>query len=348
MTSNLYEQGYYETGTASVVEGQTIVNGHGTAWSQIVRPADDFGKHVGRPMPIESVDSDTQITLAFPWPGPSQTAAPYRISFTPYHVAYRQALHEVGQLLANGNLSALAGLEGLRGKFPVFAGAGAMELCSLAEYAGDVVGPSAAKNGNIALFDGNTGKQIKEGGTLGSAAFEPASVFATSEQGAKADSAVQPADLGSAALVPVSDFATAAQGARAGAAYLPENIVGSVSQSAGVPTGAVLEYGSNANGDYIRYADGTQICWLETEGKIGINRAYSKLFLGVYDWSFPAIFASIPAVNCSNFKWGTSASWGTVGAISNSSAQLRGLDILSRAPRAGTQISATAIGRWLV
>ncbi len=42
--------------------------------------------------------------------------------------------------------------------------------------------------------------------------------------------------------------------------YSRKNILGTVSQSAGTPTGAVIERGSNANGDYVRLADGTQIC----------------------------------------------------------------------------------------
>jgi len=45
--------------------------------------------------------------------------------------------------------------------------------------------------------------------------------------------------------------------------YSPKNILGTVSQSAGTPTGAVIERGSNANGEYIRFADGTQICTRE-------------------------------------------------------------------------------------
>ncbi|MBN7760269.1 hypothetical protein JYP52_03915 [Nitratireductor aquibiodomus] len=165
MAGNLYEQGYYETGSASVTQGQTVVTGQGTAWSQIVRPADDFGKHVGMPVPIASVDSDTQITLAYPWPGPTQAAAPYRVTFTPYHVAYRQALQEIGQLLSSGNVSALAGLVGASGKFPVFDGAGSMVLEDLSNYAGtgDVKGPASATDNNVALFDGTTGKIIKDG-----------------------------------------------------------------------------------------------------------------------------------------------------------------------------------------
>lgn len=43
--------------------------------------------------------------------------------------------------------------------------------------------------------------------------------------------------------------------------YQKSNILGTVSQSSGVPTGAIIEKGSNGNGEYVRYADGTQITW---------------------------------------------------------------------------------------
>ena len=43
--------------------------------------------------------------------------------------------------------------------------------------------------------------------------------------------------------------------------YDQTTVVGTVSEDgSGSPTGAVIERGSNANGDYIRFADGTQIC----------------------------------------------------------------------------------------
>jgi len=41
--------------------------------------------------------------------------------------------------------------------------------------------------------------------------------------------------------------------------YHTGNVIGTVSQSGGVPTGAIIERGSNANGEYVRLADGTQI-----------------------------------------------------------------------------------------
>ena len=48
--------------------------------------------------------------------------------------------------------------------------------------------------------------------------------------------------------------------------YGRTNILGTVSQSGGVPTGAVIERDSNANGEFVRFADGTQICTRDIEG----------------------------------------------------------------------------------
>lgn len=126
------------------------------------------------------------------------------------------------------------------------------------------------------------------------------------------------------------------------------NILGTVSQSGGVPTGAVVERGSNANGEYVRFADGTQICSMSISvTDQAIDTAYGALFQGTRTWSFPAAFAAAPAVSCGLFKWGSGASWsGTGGSASTSTATLRGWDTLSRPTGTATAISATAIGRW--
>ena len=44
---------------------------------------------------------------------------------------------------------------------------------------GDVVGPASATDGAVALFDGATGKLLKVGGTLGTAAFTPSTNYLT-------------------------------------------------------------------------------------------------------------------------------------------------------------------------
>jgi len=71
-------------------------------------------------------------------------------------------------------------------------------------------------------------------------------------------------------------------------AFRRGNILGTVSQSGGVPTGAIIERGINANGEYVRYADGTQICTFTTTiTTVASTRA-------ACDWHFPAKFAVEP------------------------------------------------------
>ncbi|WP_298187841.1 hypothetical protein [uncultured Pseudomonas sp.] len=65
--------------------------------------------------------------------------------------------------------------------------------------------------------------------------------------------------------------------------------VGTVSQLAGVPTGAIIERGSNANGSYVRYADGTQIC-------AALTPSMSASTTGVRTETFPAVFIATPFV----------------------------------------------------
>ena len=64
------------------------------------------------------------------------------------------------------------------------------------------------------------------------------------------------------------------------------NILGTVSQEAGVPTGAVIERGSNANGQFVRFADGTQLCWRTlTLPRVAVDAIEAE-------WTLPAAFAS--------------------------------------------------------
>ena len=67
--------------------------------------------------------------------------------------------------------------------------------------------------------------------------------------------------------------------------YNAERIVRAVSQSGGIPTGGIIERGSNANGDYVRLADGTQICRTRTI----VTSAVSGV-----PWTFPAAFIAEP------------------------------------------------------
>ena len=126
--------------------------------------------------------------------------------------------------------------------------------------------------------------------------------------------------------------------------YHQSNTVGTVSQSAGVPTGAVIESGSNANGDYTKYADGTLMCWNNNTGSLDTTNATGAIFnsTGLISWTYPAPFIAAPTVTASTT--GTSVRWATVTSASNTVAGLRALSSISN----GTllPVGAIAIGRW--
>lgn len=83
---------------------------------------------------------------------------------------------------------------------------------------------------------------------------------------------------------------------RADYGYGPGNLLGSVAQSGGQPTGAVIERGSNGNGQYVRFADGTQICTHQvTAGSItsyGTGTWGDPYRSPSLSWTYPAAFVS--------------------------------------------------------
>lgn len=77
---------------------------------------------------------------------------------------------------------------------------------------------------------------------------------------------------------------------------LGNSAVGTVSESSGTPTGDIIERGSNANGEYVKHADGTMICW--EEGKL-LNYGSGSTFR-VSTKTFPISFVSVnPCVSMS-------------------------------------------------
>lgn len=123
--------------------------------------------------------------------------------------------------------------------------------------------------------------------------------------------------------------------------YHQGSILGTVSRSGGLPTGALLQRGSNANGEFVKFADGTMIC-------TGLGPALSveTLANGLYvseltNWTFPSAFSSAPSVvgiASDATRW-----IGMSGANVNATSyrQMRG------AASAGTtQARLLAVGQW--
>ena len=179
-------------------------------------------------------------------------------------------------------------------------------------------------------LSGTTGFTIKvsaDGGTWTDALnFDPATGIASG-----------------AAVQTSADDTTTGRLMRADYGFGPGNLLGTVSESSGTPTGAVIERGSNADGDYVRFADGTQICSAALNA-VGCTSGEGALFAsGTDTWTFPASFAagSTPALSGSGSKIArflsfdapttTDVTWQVFSATSDAS---------SVAP------TVTAIGRW--
>lgn len=151
-----------------------------------------------------------------------------------------------------------------------------------------------------------------------------------------------------AAIQSAATDVTAGRLMRADYGYGPGNLLGTVSEASGVPTGSVIERGSNANGSYVRFADGTQICTQVLDLDDAANDNVRA------DWTFPATFIADPMVmsaaplagadfeNCSPrdfglFRHGTGLTTNTV--------LLTGLGTLAT-DAAVRNMQCTAIGRW--
>jgi hypothetical protein len=218
--------------------------------------------------------------LARAWPGLAQTAAAYEIQRTPYDMGYRQAIEDLITGISDGNLPMLAALTGAADKLPYFDSANSMATADFPAWARSMLSQPGAAD-KLPYLTGANG-----------AALTTLTSFARSLLDDE-DAAAFYSTLGQVPAAQIRNDLPPDKAFRRG------NILGTVSQSGGVPTGAVIERGSNSNGEYVRLADGTQICWNFEAGSADCsdtNTFLGSLYRGAVAWSFPAGFSAIPNV----------------------------------------------------
>jgi hypothetical protein len=128
----------------------------------------------------------------------------------------------------------------------------------------------------------------------------------------------------------------------------PVNIVGTVSYANGIPTGAIIETGTNANGTYARFADGTQICWKNFVGgpaSFSAGPIFTSSALAVGSFPIAFLAGTTPRVVATGYAgtggWpavyaaATASSWGSW-AMYKEVVQSTG----------STVMDLIAIGRW--
>jgi hypothetical protein len=131
-----------------------------------------------------------------------------------------------------------------------------------------------------------------------------------------------------------------------GELYGQGNILGTVSESSGVPTGAIIESGSNANGQFVRYADGTMICEVIDIGNLTSTTATGNMFCSssYSTWTFPSAFIGVPAISGSSQQATNENRWVVIATHAATSCQYRQVTPGSSATARGTNLIAK--GRW--
>lgn len=126
----------YTSGTITVAANGTAVTGSGTAWLTAGFQEGDLLFASGFVGVVQSVDSNTALTLAQPWKGGALNGAAYRLRYQgDGSRVSAQARQLIDLLGGSGNLQALGALVGAADKLPFFTGAGTMNLTDLKSVA---------------------------------------------------------------------------------------------------------------------------------------------------------------------------------------------------------------------
>jgi len=130
-------------------------------------------------------------------------------------------------------------------------------------------------------------------------------------------------------------------------AYGKTNILGTVSQTAGVPTGALMEYVTNGNGEAWKFACGLMIC--TRARSYSLVTADFVVYGGIWyyygSWTFPVAFTSPPVLT------GGARAAGRINALNgdpNTTTTIGYFSIIDYAspPNVSMVEKVVAVGRW--
>lgn len=329
---------YYDTGTATLSVGSKTMTGQGTLWAGWVKPGDQVIPQDGTNNVVDVVVSNTEITLLKPYRGVAQAAQPYTVMRTPDAVFTESLARETFQQINDSTLVALAEMTpAARVGFrlgPTMVAETFPFSDKAVEFLGKNGEPAMRDMLNVApkqanAVDGTAGAGLIVGGfglgwndglqapgvnlnSLGATQF----LSASDATPAGWNSALGTYPMGfhvQRSSVAQAQFAVGFNGEAGFRAkvdntnwqawrklFHTHNVRGPVSQSGGIPTGSLIESGSNSSGFYERYAGGLQICWMQDLTFGPVATAAGPIFSGAAEqtFSFPAAFSNSGSVDC--------------------------------------------------
>ncbi len=148
-------------------------------------------------------------------------------------------------------------------------------------------------------------------------------------------------------LASVDEISAALIGLTPDKAFRRGNILGTVSADAsGIPTGAVIEKGSNTNGEYVKFADGTLICTGIVGAVISVTDPAASGFQKLAGTAtFPAAFSVVPKIAYSSQA---QSGWLSIACSDSSPTTTRTGQAYLWSPNnaARGQVTYIAVGRW--
>lgn len=124
------------------------------------------------------------------------------------------------------------------------------------------------------------------------------------------------------------------------------DILGTVSQSSGVPTGAIVQRGSNSNGSFVRFADGTQICWLSFSPGAPTTAIGSLFRSASRTWNYPIAFSEAPSVSGLVPAATGAYTWVAAGDVYTSTTSCSFVVMSAVSIATSLSVSVMAVGRW--
>ncbi|WP_241663656.1 phage tail protein [Pseudomonas sp. Sample_14] len=321
---------WYKTGTVSVTQNSNAVIGTGTAFIANSRVGDGFRGPDGRWYEVTNIASNTALSISPNYEGPTAAGGFYAIM--PVQ-GYQKDLSDQVRTILNDYGETLAAL-GTTGNYDVLpvtkGGTGGTDPAAARSSLG--LGSVATEN-VVPVAKGGTGGTDQAGARaglgLGSVATESTVPISKGGTGATTASAGRTAlGLGSAAVA---------------------QIVGTVSQSGGLPTGALMEYGTNSGGEFWKFASGLMIC----AKKVALGPtsfAAGPIFTCVSSavGAMPAVFAANPYVVANGISDASGGGWGSC-YVNWSASTWGSWAIYTEVSRtSASTLNLIAIGKWFV
>lgn len=295
---------WYNIGTVTATLNNNVVTGVGTAFLANISAGDGITIAGSTTIhEVTNVASDTQLSIFPVFPGTTGGGKSY--SIVPVQGYVKDLADQAKQLIltfgttgASASVQALVGITGTAETIPYFTSGSTMVAKPVST---DSVASTIAVRGP----QGNLAASSLELGYNGTA-FTPFIDFHSGATAVDYDTRIisdtpNGTIMGGRMVYYANGghvmWGTGGLWENSSRVYARSTILGTVSQTSGVPTGAIIERGSNSNGEYTKFADGTLVCYYSVNSiSIGLNSVYGPSVYTSYTWTYPAPFlaATVP------------------------------------------------------